>query len=358
MTNQIDKKFTIPTGYLFTGDYSKGKLETLSIGDYGKSKNVRADFLGYHNLIEGVPNCYCMPLQEKWVITISTQYGCPMKCTFCDVPNLKFKGNATFEDLKAQMYNAIGLFEGIRYTERLNLHYARMGDPIFNEAVFEFSRWLYANKRQVAKDTGLSIEVIHPVLTTSLPKAFKKLEERIMEWADIKNNLYNGQAGFQFSINSTDESQRSEMYRDMQMHLEDFSKIAERMPDPVSRKYCLNFACSTDFVIDAKKVASLFDKDKFMCKITPIHNNTACTNNGIKTVGGYDSWKPYQKPEEDLKAEGFDVLVFVPSIDEEDGLVTCGNVILGGSNLKYNENLIKIEGLKKEYNAAELPYTT
>lgn len=356
MNNSIDKKFTIPTGYLFTGDYSRGKLETLSIGDYGKSKNVKADFLGYHKLIEGVPNCYCMPLQEKWVITISTQYGCPMKCTFCDVPNLKFKGNATFEDLKQQLYNAISLFPGVRYTERLNLHYARMGDPIFNDSVFEFSRWLYANKRQVAKDTGLSIEVIHPVLTTSLPKAFKKLEERIMEWADIKNNLYNGQAGFQFSINSTDENQRSQMYKNMQTHLEDFSKIAERMPEPVSRKYCLNFAFSTDFVIDAKKIAALFDKDKFMCKITPIHNNTACTENGIKTVGGYDSWKPYQKPEEDLKAEGFDVLVFVPSIDEEDGLVTCGNVILGGSNLKYNENLIKIEGLVKEY--AEMPYST
>ena len=45
--NTIDRKFTIPTGYLFTGNYSKGQLETLSIGDYGKSKNVKADFLGY-----------------------------------------------------------------------------------------------------------------------------------------------------------------------------------------------------------------------------------------------------------------------------------------------------------------------
>ena len=34
----------IPTGYLFTDNYSKGQLETLSIGDYGKSKNVKADF--------------------------------------------------------------------------------------------------------------------------------------------------------------------------------------------------------------------------------------------------------------------------------------------------------------------------
>lgn len=92
-----------------------------------------------------------------------------------------------------------------------------------------------------------------------------------------------------------------------------------------------------------------------MCKITPIHNNTACEANNIKTVGGYDSWKPYQQPEEDLKKAGFDVLVFVPSIDEEDGLVTCGNAILGNSKLKYNEPEIKIEGLFNHYSQ---PYTT
>lgn len=344
---RIAKRFPIPTGYLFTGDYSKGQLETLSIGDYGKRHNVKADFLGYPNEIAGVPNTHCMPLSEKWVVTVSTQYGCPMKCTFCDVPNVKFKGNATFEDLQDQLYNAFSLFPEVKYTERLNIHYARMGDPIFNENVFEFSRWLHGNKRQIQEDTGLRVEVLHPVLTTSLPRKFKQLEDRIQEWCGIKNDVYNGQAGLQFSINSTNEEQRTQMFVDQQLHLEDFARIAEMLPEPISRKYCLNFAYSTDFEIDAGKVASLFDKDKFMAKITPIHNNNACRENGIVTLGGYDSWKPYQKPEEDLKKVGFDVLVFVPSIDEEDGLVTCGNAVLGGSTLKTTEDIIKIEGIKR-----------
>ncbi len=345
--NEIVKKYPIPTGYLFVGDYSRGQLETLSIGDYGKPKNVKADFLGYTKEIEGVPNTHCMPLSEKWVVTVSTQYGCPMKCTFCDVPNVKFKGNATFEDLLNQLYNAFKLFPEVRYTERLNLHYARMGDPIFNENVFEFSRWLHENKKQIQEQTYLRIEVIHPVLTTSLPKKFEKLEDRIYEWCEIKNKIYNGQAGLQFSINSTSEAQRTQMFGNQQLHLEDFAKIAQGLPQPISRKYCLNFAYSTDFEIDAKKVASLFDKDKFMAKITPIHNNNACRENGIVTLGGYDSWAPYKKPEEELKQEGFDVLVFVPSIDEEDGLVTCGNAVLGGSKLKTKEDIIKIEGIKR-----------
>lgn len=348
----VTATYPIPTGYLFVGDYSKGKLETLSIGDYGKPWNVKADFLGYDRPLHGVPDTHCMPLSEKWVITVSTQYGCPMRCTFCDVPELPFKGNASEEDLRAQFYNAIRLFPSVKYTERLNLHFARMGDPIFNDSVFRFSRWLIESKRQIHADTGLRIETLHPVLTTSLPRKFKLLADRILEWCYVKNDLYNGQAGLQFSINSTNETQRAEMFAGQSLTLDELSRIADVMPAPVSRKYCLNFAYSTDFEIDSRKVADLFSPDKFMCKITPIHNNNACRENGIATVGGYDSYAPYDKPERDLIAAGFDVLVFVPSMDEERGLVTCGNAILGGSKLTSGETPIKIHGLSPRGPAA------
>ena len=338
-------KNELPTGYLFTDDYQKGQLETLSIGDYGKKHNVKADFLGLTDEIHGVDNVPCMPLSEKWVITLSTQYGCVMKCNFCDVPKVPWKGNATIGDLKQQLYSAIGLFPDIGYTERLNVHFARMGEPIFNDSVFTFARWMYEDKYQIFEDTGLRIETLHPVLTTSLPKAYNRLQDKILEWCDIKNGLYNGQAGLQFSINSTDEKQRSVMYQDMQLDLDSLAVIADKMPNPIGRKYCLNFAYSSDFIIDADYLKNRFDSEKFMCKITPIHNNNACRDNDIKTISGYDSYTPYAKPENDLKEAGFDVLVFVPSMDEEEGLVTCGNVILGGSTLKTNGKEISIEGL-------------
>ena len=223
-----------------------------------------------------------------------------------------------------------------------------MGEPMFNPAVFEFSRHLIKSKRKIFNDTGLRIEVIHPVLTTSLPRAYKGLEKRILEWCDIKNNLYNGQAGMQFSINSTNEEQRKQMFNGMSLTMEELSEIAKKMPDPVSRKYCLNFAFSTDFEIDAERVAKLFNPEKFMCKITPIHNNNACRENGIETVGGYNTFAPYSKVEADLIAHGFDVLVFVPSMDEEQGLVTCGNAILGGSELTLADTTINIHGVKQK----------
>ena len=334
----------LPTGYLFTDEYSKGQLETLSIGDYGKHTNIKADFLGYNREICGVPNTDCMPLSEKWVITLSTQFGCRMKCQFCDVPHIKHEGNATFDDLKKQLYSAIRLFPNVKYTERLNIHFARMGEPSFNKHVFEFAEWLYNSKLQIRKDTGLSIETLHPVLTTMMPKNNKRLESLVLRYANMKNDLYNGQANIQFSINSTNTEQRNDMFNNGAMSLEEISEIGKKLPDPIGRKYCLNFAYCTDYKIDAEKLVKLFDPEKFMCKITPIHNNTSCRENGIETIGGYESYQPYRKPEDDLKAVGFDVLIFIPSMDEEDGLVTCGNLVLSGAKVKTNAEYLRIRG--------------
>lgn len=336
-----------PTGYLFVDDYEKGQLETLSIGDYGKHHNIKANFLGYDRPLCGVANIPCMPLSEKWVVTLSTQHGCKMACTFCDCPNVKWNGNVSFNDLEKQLYSALSLFPHVKYTERLNIHFARMGEPIFNSAVFDFSRHLIKSKRKLYNDTGIRVEVIHPVLTTSLPRAYKPLEKKILEWCDIKNDLYNGQAGLQFSINSTNEDQRKQMFSGMSLTLEELSAISIKMPIPISRKYCLNFAFSSDFEIDANKIKRLFDPEKFMIKITPIHNNNACRENGIETVDGYSTFVPYSKAEQDLINAGFDVLVFVPSIDEETSLVTCGNAVLGGSIMQTKSKVIDIKGIQK-----------
>lgn len=326
----------LPTGYLIVDDYSHGKLETLSIGDYGKDKNIKADFLGYSNEVNGVPNGPVKPLQEKWVITLSTQFGCPMKCTFCDVPNVGYHGNATFADLKKQFYSALSVFKGVKYTDRLNIHFARMGEPSFNSFVFTFSSFLAKDKRKIQDETGIRIETIHPVVSTMCPKHKGDLiKNNIRLWAkNYKNILFNGQAGLQLSINSTSNEQRDKMFNGCSMSLEEISEMVKDFDSPLGRKYCLNFAYASGNEVNGEKLAKLFDPDKWMVKITPIHNNTSCRQNNIQTIDGYSSYQPYKIPEENFKNAGFDVLVFVPSQDEEDSCITCGNAILGGSQLK------------------------
>jgi 23S rRNA (adenine2503-C2)-methyltransferase len=335
----MKKIFNTPTGKLFIDNYSKGELETLSIGDYGKQHNIKAKFLGFTEDINGVTKKEIMPLSEKWVITVSTQYGCPQKCTFCDVPNVKFKGNAAYEDLMKQIYNAISIYPEVKYTDRLNIHYARMGEPMLNTEEVFYHAIKMGNvkfKHDLVEEFSLRVEVIHPVFTTMLPKSvsIEKTKERLNEWTRIKNDIYKGQAGLQLSINSTSEKQRNEMFAGRAHSLLNISKMCDSLEPPVGRKYTLNFALADGYEVDADKLRKLFSPEKFMVKITPIHNNNACAENNIKTSNGYNFFAPYRGAEDDLIKAGFDVLIFIPSEDEENNTITCGNAILGGSKIK------------------------
>ena len=43
---QIKKKVIVPTGEIYVAQGKKGLLEFLTVGDYGKDANIKADFLG------------------------------------------------------------------------------------------------------------------------------------------------------------------------------------------------------------------------------------------------------------------------------------------------------------------------
>ena len=121
------------------------------------------------------------------------------------------------------------------------------------------------------------------------------------------------------------------MFSDNTLTLEEISEIGCFLPTPKGRKYALNFAIADNYIVDAVKLKELFNPNKFMVKITPLHKTQSCDANGIITTDGYEAFTPYQKAETDLKNAGFDVIVFVPSYDEDLGLITCGNAILSGS---------------------------
>lgn len=324
---KILESLSVPTGNILRIEGEKGELELLSIGDYGKQHNIKADFLGYTREIEGVPSMAVAPLEEKWVITISTQYGCSSKCKFCDAPKVGAGKNATYNDLKDQVMTGLMLHPEVKETERLNIHYARMGEPSWNPAVLEFTR-------DLKEIVDVKASVIHPVFTTMCPKGNKHLESRLLEWAQIKNEVYKGEAGLQLSINSTSDEQREDMFGGSAESLDTIARIGRHLPKPKGRKYTLNFALADGYEVDAERLRQLFDPANFMVKITPLHATEACCEQGIKTTGGYETYLPYKEVESKLKEKGFDVLVFIPSKEEDESRITCGNVILSGSKVK------------------------
>lgn len=298
------------------------KLEFLTVGDYGAANNIKADFLGYHKEIYGVPHSD-VDLTKKWVTTISTQKGCPMRCQFCDCPKYGFYGNATVDDLWYQVSTAL-IHEDVKHTDRFNLHFARMGEPTFNKNVLYFTERLL----KPLVNSCIDAKTIHPVVSTMLPKSNKNLELFIREWCRIKNEVYKGEAGLQFSVNSTDEEQRQAQFNGMSLSLAEISGIGARLPMPVGRKYTLNFAVTADTILDAKELSRLFDKDKFIVKITPIHKTNSAVKNGFNVTTEYTDFDVYRGFEQPLLKEGWDVIVFVPSEEEDSDRITCGNALI------------------------------
>lgn len=330
----IVKNYKVPTGNILIIKGEKGLLESVSLGDYGKDKNIKADFLGLTKDIDVVEHSDLMSLVEKWVVTISTQYGCSMNCTFCDVPKVGKGVNVTVDDLITQLSDSMSIHPEIEATKRLNVHFARMGEPSFNYNVLDFTRNYL--RSTVKRFVGNSL--IHPVISTMLPKDNKNLNNFLAEWVEIKNYNFRGAAGLQFSINSTDDLQRKVMFSNNSTNLEEISKIGQNLESPKGRKYTLNFALTLDTIVDAEKLRDLFDPKKFMVKITPIHMTKAITDNKIDVHRNYMQYNTYKKTEDALKKAGFDVIVFMPSLEEDQGRITCGNAILSGNMpVQYTE---------------------
>ena len=304
------------------------RLEFLTVGDYGKENNIKADFLGLTKEIHGVPNTK-VDLTQKWVATISTQHGCAMKCAFCDCPRYGFYGNVSLDDFNYQI-KTICENEDVHETERFNVHFARMGEPTFNLQTLMFAQF---DLRDCVKEAGVNAKVIHPVVSTMLPANNVNLESFLKQWCWIKNEGYQGEAGLQFSINSTDDDQRQAQFSGKSLRLLKIAALADKLPMPVGRKYTLNFAVTPDTILDPKILSFLFDKDKFIVKITPIHQTVSAVENRFDVASSYHDYDVYRKFEDPLLEYGWDVIVFVPSLEEDSDRITCGNALIAARNM-------------------------
>lgn len=318
----ILRRLTVPTGDILIVEGSRCTpsfdghmpLEMLSLADYGQQVN-----LNQHKPVpDGMP---LMPLSEKWVLTISTQYGCSMGCAFCDVPRVGPGLNASLSDLQGQILAGIQLHKDVTTTKRLNVHFARMGEPSFNPHVLDCAKWL--------KD-HLDFEYhVHPVVSTMMPRRNEWLKTFIHAWMRIKNRVYSGNAGLQISINSTDNSERGAMFGGHALRLDEIADIMHGIV-PTGRKITLNFAVA-GYKVDPAELLRWFPPEWYICKLTPMHKTASAIENEIETAGDYTAPEPYLELEDRLKAAGYDVLVFIASHDEDAGRITCGNAILSGT---------------------------
>ena len=301
-------------------------LEYLYVGDYGKENNIKASFLGYDKRIDKVKH-KPVDITNKLVVTVSSQKGCPMNCNFCDCPKLGFKGNATLPELITEIMSGVAL-SGIKHGQRLNVHYARMGEPTFNPNVITSAEFIA--QMLMSENSDVTFDTYHPVVSTMMPKSNKNLKEFLHKWVTT-GFVYGGEDGFglQFSINTLDENDRNEMFRNRSLSLQEISDIIKELPYPKKRKYTLNFAVTSKSNLDVNLMNKYFDKEKCIVKMTPIHETVEAVDEGYEIVHDFDVYEQFEQP---LVNDGWDVIVFVPSKEEDEDRITCGNSLIALGN--------------------------
>lgn len=111
----------------------------------------------------------------------------------------------------------------------------------------------------------------------------------------------------------------------------DYESDTSRLPMPKKRKYTLNFAVTSKNNLDPDLMEKYFDKEKCIVKITPIHETVEAIDEGYEIVTDFDVYEKFEQP---LVDRGWDVIVFVPSKEEDEDRITCGNSLIALANTK------------------------
>jgi 23S rRNA (adenine2503-C2)-methyltransferase len=198
--------------------------------------------------------------REKWVLILSTLYGCPVDCKFCDAGG-NYNGRLSYDDLKFQIdYLVRQRFDGgFIDTEKFKIQFARMGEPSFNTNVLK----LLEDIPEI-----YNYNYFIPSLSTIAPCGTDLFFEELLR---IKKTLYRDTFQLQFSLHTSDENQRDKIIPVKKWSFEKIAEYAERFYDEDGKKITLNFALSLNAIFDPQKLLEFFSPNKFLIKITPLN---------------------------------------------------------------------------------------
>ncbi len=264
-----------------------------------------------------------LPREKKWVIIVSTLFGCPIKCPMCDAGG-GYRGRLSKDEIFAQMDFLVNkrFPNGRISVAKFKVQFARMGEPSFNPDVIEVLEEL--PRRYDAP--GLM-----PCISTIAPSAAEKFFERLIQ---TKKNLYPGRFQLQFSIHTTDEAHRSWL---IPTGIWNFTKIAqygERFYQEGDRKITLNCALPKGVPLEARVLREHFDPDIFLIKITPLNPTYRAAENRLSSyIDPYREARGYEVVEE-LRSAGYEVIVSIGEVAENHIGSNCGQFVM--NHLKEN----------------------
>lgn len=252
--------------------------------------------------------------EQKWVLVISTLFGCPVDCKFCDAGG-NYKGKLSYDDLLFQVdYLIREKYPDLQVpSSKFKIQFARMGEPSFNPAVL----------RVLSDLPGLySIPGFIPSLSTIAPKGTTSFFTKLME---IKKEKYASAFQLQFSIHSTNKAQRDELIPVRKWDFNEIANYGKNFFDPGGRKITLNFALSTSTIIEPEVLLKYFSPEYFIIKLTPVNPTFKAVRNNMQTLITGET-RQYEIKDR-LEACGFEAILSIGEWEENKIGSNCGQYV-------------------------------
>ena len=270
-----------------------------------------------------------IPRDKKWVLLVSTMYGCPVGCAMCDAGGF-YHGKVSKEDIFAQIDYLVRKHypDCIIPSQQFKIQFARMGEPSFNLDVLDVLEEL---------PQRYDVPGFMPSISSIAPNGTETFFERLLE---IKKRKYSGgNFQFQFSIHTTDEEVRDKI---IPVKKWDFAKMAaygQRFYEEGDRKVTLNFALAKEMPVDPQILLNYFTPDKFLIKITPLNPTYKATEQNLSSyIDPHNEGEEYHLVR-DLEAAGYRVIVSIGEVEENYIGSNCGQYVR-----RHLESVEQIEG--------------
>jgi 23S rRNA (adenine2503-C2)-methyltransferase len=275
--------------------------------------------MGGGRLIEFVEACQPpYSRAERWILMVSTLYGCPVKCLFCDAGG-GYRGKPTAEEILMQIDHMVGEWfpDGIVPASKFKIQFARMGEPSLNMAVLDALEELPHRYQTVG---------LMPSISTIAPFGTDVFFERLIA---VKDRLYaGGRFQFQYSIHTTDVILRDRL---IPVRKWDFARMAaygEKFYRAGDRKITLNFALAADSPIEASVLTRYFDPARYLVKLTPVNPTSRATQNNLTSHIDPSRPETAESVTRSLTEAGYDVIVSIGEAEENEIGSNCGQYVL------------------------------
>jgi 23S rRNA (adenine2503-C2)-methyltransferase len=262
-----------------------------------------------------------IPRDKKWVLIVSSMFGCPINCKFCDAGG-EYAGRLSADEILEQINYMVKrrFSDGRVPMPKFKIQFARMGEPALNPAVLEAMSRL----PQLIDAPGLNVSM------SSVAPSGAGTSEFFENLIKVKEQYFtHGRFQLQFSIHTTDSTRRDELIPVKKWSFEDIAAYGERfcLPDKGDKKITLNFAPIFGFPMDARVVRRHFDPSKFLIKLTPLNPTVRSYEESLRSRIDPSDRIASQRIVEMFEREGYEVILSIGELDENRIGSNCGQFV-------------------------------